>query len=95
MFISYKQRKGKIMKMATDTGWSVVYKKPENALFRFRKDDVVIDVWWTKMTIGVYVDDEDNSKYMYEFSEDDLFELFNSPTSYKHEGREKITRRWN
>lgn len=94
--MSYKSMNkiSKIVKLAKKCGWNCIMRKPENALLRFKKDGTAIDVWWTKMTVGLMPDDEEKTYYMYDLSMDDLFELFMSPLSYKHEGGVKITKRY-
>lgn len=84
-----------IHKIAEQAGWECIISKPENALLRFNKDGSLMDVWWTKMTVALYLDDEETTKYMYNLSLDDLFELMMSPVGYKHEGEIKITKRYN
>jgi hypothetical protein len=84
-----------IYKMAKQTDSELVMKKPDNLLIRFKRDDVTIDVWYSKMTVGIYVDNIDTCRYLYDVSMDDLFEIFMSPIGYKHNGRVKETYKYN
>lgn len=85
----------KAIKTAKETGFKVIMEKPEQMLLRFRRDEMTVDVWFSRMTVGVYSDENDNARYLYDVSPDDLFELMMSPSTYKHDGRVKDTYKYN
>lgn len=94
-FTNMNDKIKQIEDIASKSKWKIIMNKPENALILFGKDNILIDVWWTKMTVALYLEDEHTTKYMYNLSLDDLFELMMSPIGYKHEGEVKITKRYN
>ena len=45
--------KQKIIQLAKKFGYTVLFERP-NSLIRFKRDEKMVDVWYSTMTVGVY-----------------------------------------
>lgn len=45
--------KQKIIQLAKQFGYEVFFERPNN-LIRFKRDEKMVDVWYSTMTVGVY-----------------------------------------
>lgn len=81
-----------IINLAKEFSFEVLFRKPENCLIRFHRDNVKIDLWHSKMTVAIYIAEHTRDKYLYEVSKDDLVEIFANP-EYHYDGRVKTVNR--
>jgi hypothetical protein len=72
--------------LADDTDWDVLQEDDEHQRIRFVRDGVMIDIWYSKMTVGVYPPRKSlrTPKYYRRVSERQLDELLNNPSHEKN-----------
>lgn len=63
--------KQKIIQLAKQFGYEVFFERP-NSLIRFKRDEKMVDVWYSTMTIGIY--ENGTQKFYREISLQDLSE---------------------
>jgi hypothetical protein len=75
-------RKDTVCWFADNYGWHNFENQPEVHLLRFEKENVVINVWVTKMTISIVID---GKQYFHKKVSDSQLELmFINPTNFKN-----------
>lgn len=69
-----------LVKMAAELGYTLEWHKPENRLYRFRREDgeVRIDIWDSTFTIGIIFKGKD-PVFLKERDRDEIAEIFMSP----------------
>lgn len=72
------KKEQEIDNIALQFSFTFVFWKPENCLLRYIRDGVKIDVWYSKMTVGIY--EGDSQKYIKKVSMEDLVEIFANPS---------------
>lgn len=79
-FVETKTKLKQIIEHAENLEWKIEFKKPENCLIRFSRDRIMIDVWYSKMTVGIYENKTD--RYFKHVPMDDLVEILANPSYY-------------
>lgn len=69
-----------IIQLAKKFSFSTVFQKPDNKLLRFKRDDVMVDVWYSTMTVGFY--HNGTARYVKNVDYNDLPEVFSNPELY-------------
>lgn len=81
-----------VMIMAEENGYKFDRIHGNGYVVRFKRDDgLMIDIWFTSMTIGVYPKHA-NPRFIRNCSKDDLFEILMSPTTYKLRSAKELLR---
>ncbi len=65
--------KEKVIQLAKQFGYEVFFERP-NSLIRFKRDDKMVDVWYSTMSVGVYEDK--TQKFYKKVPFEDLAEYF-------------------
>lgn len=76
-FHSADPRRAELIKMAEQFSFTLVFEDPNTYLTRFKRDGYIVDVWRSKMTIGIYEDEV--KRYLKNVSDEDLVEIFANP----------------
>lgn len=65
--------KEQIIQLAKHFGYEVFFERP-NSLIRFKRDEKMVDVWYSTMSVGVY--ENKTQKFYKNVSIEDLAEYF-------------------
>lgn len=65
--------KEQIIQLANQFGYEVFFERP-NSLIRFKRDEKMVDVWYSTMSVGVY--ENKTQKFYKNVSLEDLAEYF-------------------
>lgn len=65
--------KEQIIQLAKQFGYEVFFERP-NSLIRFKRDEKMVDVWYSTMSVGVY--ENKTQKFYKNVSLEDLAEYF-------------------
>lgn len=76
-FHSADPRRAELIKMAAQQSFKLVFEDPNTYLTRFERDGTIVDVWRSKMTVGIYEDEA--KRYLKNVSDEDLVEIFANP----------------
>lgn len=70
--------KQKVIIQAEDLGWDILFEKPEHYQVRFSRNEIRMDVWYSKMTVSV-IEKGKEPKYYRFVSEKKLDQLLDNP----------------
>ena len=65
--------KEQILQLAKQFGYEVFFERP-NSLIRFKRDEKMVDVWYSTMSVGIY--ENKTQKFYKNVSLEDLAEYF-------------------
>ncbi len=65
--------KEQIIQLAKQFGYEVFFERP-NSLIRFKRDEKMVDVWYSTMSVGIY--ENKTQKFYKNVSLEDLAEYF-------------------
>ncbi len=65
--------KEQIIQLANQFGYEVFFERP-NSLIRFKRDEKMVDVWYSTMSVGIY--ENKTQKFYKNVSLEDLAEYF-------------------
>ena len=71
------ETRAEIVKLAEQFSFRLIFEDHNTYLTRFIRDGIKIDVWRSKMTVGIY--EGDSQKYIKNVSKEDLVEIFANP----------------
>lgn len=74
-----EERKQKVIDLAKQFSFEVLWRKDDVHLIRFERDYTKIDVWCSSMTVGIY--ENRTQKFLKKVSMEDLAELFANPNA--------------
>lgn len=63
--------------MAKQFSFTLEFEDPNTYLTRFKRDGYIVDVWRSKMTVGIY--EGEVKRYLKNVSDEDLVEIFANP----------------
>lgn len=71
-----------VIDLAKQLGFVLHFHKPQNCLLRFRRDYYTVDVWYSKMTVGIseHYEGRKHDRYHFKVSESDLTEILANPS---------------
>ena len=76
------ERKTRIRNLAKEMGWSELFEREHEAFIRFKRDELVVDIWYTTMSTAVYKETENRGiqpSYSKIYTHDDLVEFLANP----------------
>lgn len=78
----------RIKDLAKDFGYELVFEKPANCLIRIQRDGVRIDVWYSKMTVGIQQLNHEGYfakfdwEYLRDVSEETFVDILDKPKDF-------------
>lgn len=74
------RKKQQIIDLAHEFHFELLFHKPENFLLRFARDGKRVDVWYSRMTIGI-MEPHLAARFKYDVTEAELVEIFANPSN--------------